>query len=183
MVTRTGGGATPVPLPGAHMAETVDEGPHAFSHDMVLTSYAVGMTAKTAETQRLLAALDEELAASAKHAGTDLVWSAAEKDILGMIGAAVDRRMELSEAYEACESMAAKLKVATELRLTEQAIARLYKQVSTDLPAPMSVVSQKAQRAANARWDRERMKRTVTAWFASLARTGMRLRRSASLTP
>jgi hypothetical protein len=70
--------------------------------------------------------------------------------------------VELSAAYEASQSAAAKLKVATELRLTEQAIARLYKQVSTDLPAPMSVVSQKAQRAANARWDRERMKQNAT---------------------
>jgi hypothetical protein len=55
--------------------------------------------------------------------------------------------------------MAMKIKLATEIRLTEQAIARLYKQVSTDLPAPMSPTSLKAQRAANSRWDRERMKR------------------------
>jgi hypothetical protein len=61
-----------------------------------------------------------------------------------MIGAAVDRRVELTAAYEACESVSAKLKVATELRLTEGAIARLYRQVSTDLPQPLSVVSQKA---------------------------------------
>jgi hypothetical protein len=114
--------------------------------------------AKSTEAQRILVALDEELTASAKQAGRELVWAAAEQDILAMIGAAVDRRVELSAAYEACESTGAKLKVATELRLLEQSIARLYKQVSTDLPAPMSVVGQKAQRAANARWDRERMK-------------------------
>jgi hypothetical protein len=74
----------------------------------------------------------------------------------------VDRRVELSAAYEASESTSTKLKVATELRLLEQSIARLYKQVSTELSAPMSVVSQKAQRAANARWDRERMKQNAT---------------------
>jgi hypothetical protein len=82
-------------------------------------------TPKSTEAQQLLAALDDELAASAKHAGRDLVWSAAEQDILAMICAAVDRRVELSAAYDASESTAAKLKVATELRLTEQAIARL----------------------------------------------------------
>jgi hypothetical protein len=113
--------------------------------------------AKTTEAQRILSALNKELEASAKGTGRDLVWSAAEADVLGMICAAVDRRVELSTAYEACESTAAKLKVATELRLLEQSIARMYKQVSTELPAPMSPVSLKAQRAARSRWDRERM--------------------------
>jgi hypothetical protein len=81
------------------------------------------MTAKTTEAQRLLAALDADLAEAAKAAGRELVWSAAERDIIGMIGAAVDRRVELSANYEACESTATRLKIATELRLTEQAIA------------------------------------------------------------
>jgi len=112
---------------------------------------------KSVEAQALIATLDVELATSAKRPGRDLVWSAAERDIIGMIGSEVDRRVELSAQYEACESTATKLKIATELRLTEQAIARLYRSVSTDVPQPMSVVSQKAQRAANARWTRERM--------------------------
>lgn len=115
------------------------------------------MTAKSSEAQHLLAALDAELAASAKQAGRDLVWSAAERDIIAMIAAEVDRRVELTANYEACDNVATKLKIATELRLTEQAIARLYRQVSTDVPGPMSVTSMKAQRAARSRWDRERM--------------------------
>ena len=114
--------------------------------------------AKTRAAQALLRALDAELAASAKASGEQLEWSAAERDILGMIGAAVDRRVELSAAYEACESTGAKLKVATELRLLEGAIARLYRQVSTEVPAPLSVTSLKSQAAANTRWRRERMK-------------------------
>jgi hypothetical protein len=57
------------------------------------------MAAKSAEAQALLAGLDADLAASAKHSGRDLVWSAAERDVLSMIGAAVDRRVELSAAY------------------------------------------------------------------------------------
>ena len=112
---------------------------------------------KSVQAQALIAALDAELAASAKQAGRELVWSAAEHDIICMIGSEVDRRVELSAQYEACESTATKLKIATELRLTEQAIARLYRQVSTDVPQPMSVTSLKAQRAANSRWSRERM--------------------------
>jgi hypothetical protein len=114
---------------------------------------------KSKEAQHLLAELDAELAASAGRSGRCLIWSATERDILSMIGAAVDRRVELSAAYQRPRTpLATKLKIATELRLTEQAIARLYRQVSTDLPAPLSVTSQKAQRAANSRWDRERMK-------------------------
>ncbi len=71
----------------------------------------------------------------------------------------ISREGYLLDGYaEACESTATKLKIATELRLTEQAIARLYRQVSTDVPAPMSLASQKAQRAANSRWSRERVR-------------------------
>jgi len=117
-------------------------------------------TPKSPEAQALIAALDAELAASAKQAGRDLVWSAAERDIIGMIGSEVDRRVELAASYEACESTATKLKIATELRLTEQAIARLYRQVNTEVPAPMSVTSLKAQRAARSRWDRERARQS-----------------------
>ena len=117
------------------------------------------MLAKSAEAQQLLAALDAELAATAKRTGRNLVWSAAERDVLQMIAAAVDRRVELTRTYEKARTpMAVKLKLATEIRLTEQSIARLYRQVSTDLPAPMSATSLKAQRAANSRWDRERMR-------------------------
>ncbi|WP_142281135.1 hypothetical protein [Mycobacterium palustre] len=113
--------------------------------------------AKTIAAQELLSALDEELAASAKRDGRDLVWSAAEREVLGMIGDAVDRREELSAAYEACQTISTRLKIATELRLTEQAIARLFKQISTEVAPPLSVTSLKAQRAANSRWNRERM--------------------------
>lgn len=115
------------------------------------------MSTKSIEAQRLLAALDAELADSAKRDGRELIWSAAEQEILGMIGAAVDRKVELSAAYEECESTSTKLKIATELRLTEGAIARLFRQISTEFAPPLSATSVKAQRAANSRWNRERM--------------------------
>jgi hypothetical protein len=104
---------------------------------------------------------DAELAASAAHSGEALEWSAAEEDIIGMIGQAVDWREELSAAYRAAEGIGTRLKIATEIRLTEQAIARLLKQVSTEVPAPMLVTSMKPQRAANSRWDRERLKNSA----------------------
>jgi hypothetical protein len=114
---------------------------------------------KTVEAQQLIAALNAELADSAKRAGRELVWSAAEEQILSMIGDAVDRRVELSEAYGRCEpGSLAQVRLATEIRLTEGAIGRLFKQISTEVAAPLSVTSIKAQRAANARWNRERMK-------------------------
>jgi hypothetical protein len=118
---------------------------------------------KTQAAQALIAALDAELADAAKRAGTDLVWSAAEQEVLGMLGAAVDRREEMSQAYEAAEAgSVAQVRLATEVRLTEQSISRLFKLISTDVAPPMSQVSLKAQRAARSRWDRERMKSNAT---------------------
>ena len=114
---------------------------------------------RSPDAQRIIAALDAELAESAKQAGHDLVWSAAEADVIAMIGAQIDRRVELSAQYEACGKIETRLKIAVELRLLEVSISRLYRQVSTEAPAPMSITSLKAQRAANSRWTRERMNR------------------------
>jgi hypothetical protein len=113
---------------------------------------------KSQEAQQLLAALDAELADAAKRAGRDLVWSAAEQEILSMIGNAVDRKVELSAACDDCTpGSVAQVRLATEIRLTEQAIGRLFKQISTEVAAPLSATSLKAQRAANSRWNRERL--------------------------
>lgn len=48
------------------------------------------------------------------------------------------------------------MKLSTELRLLEQSVARLLRQVKTDLPAAPSATTLKARRAANMRWERER---------------------------
>lgn len=129
--------------------------------DSVVTQAAAqGVSAQvnSGDSQRIVAALNAELAEAAKAAGHELVWSAAEADIIGMVAAAVDRRVELSAQYAACDNVNVKLKLATEIRLLEQSIARLYRQVSTEIPGPQSVTSMKASRAAHSRWDRERMK-------------------------
>ena len=46
-------------------------------------------------------------------------------------------------------------KLSAEARLLEQSIARLLKQIKTDLPAPDGKKTVRARRAANARWDRD----------------------------
>lgn len=115
------------------------------------------------DSEVLVAALNAELAAAAEAAGEPLEWSAAEADTIAMIAAAVDRRSELSAAYAVCEDVGLKLKIATELRLLDGSISRLYRQVSTEVPAPRSLTSQKASRAAHSRWDRERLKEAARA--------------------
>jgi len=116
---------------------------------------------KTQAAQALIAALDDELASASKATGRELVWSAQELDLIEMLGAAVDRRVELSEQYEQCrdrKDLGVRVKLAAELRLLEGSISRLHRQISTEVPQPMSLTSRKAQAAANARWTRERMK-------------------------
>jgi hypothetical protein len=123
---------------------------------------AAKSTPKSPEAQQLLTALDAELAAAAKRDGRDLVWSAAERQVLSMIGEAIDRKVELSAQYESAEGgSVAQVRLATELRLTEQAIAPLFKQISTEIAPPLSTTSLKAQRAANTRWNRERLKNSA----------------------
>lgn len=112
---------------------------------------------RSVEAQAIIAALNAELAANGQAAGEVLEWSAAEQDVIAMIGAEVDRRVELSAAYESCDNTNTKLKIATELRLLEGSISRLYRQVATDVPGPMSITSQKASRAAHSRWSRQRL--------------------------
>lgn len=113
-------------------------------------------TRHTAEALRLRRELDAELAANGKAAGRDLVWSAADRQILDLIISAIDRRVDLLKRYAALDDTKLRVKLSAELRLAEANIERLLRRVKTDVPQPMSKTSLKAQRAANARWDRER---------------------------
>ena len=60
----------------------------------------------------------------------------------------IDRRTDLAALYAAAEQ--AKSKLSAELRLLEGSLARLLKQVKTDVPAPESWATIQARRAA--RW-------------------------------
>jgi hypothetical protein len=88
-----------------------------------------------------------------------LHWSAAEHEILDLIAAHIDRRVELTAKYDACQETRVKIALATEIRLTEANIGRLVKQIDTTVPEEQtpSITSLKAQRAVNARWKRERL--------------------------
>lgn len=112
----------------------------------------------SAEALALLAALDQELAENSADLGlTDdapLGWSAAESAVRELIADAVDRKVDLWRSYRASDDAKVRVKLSAEIRLMEQSIARLLKQVSTELPAVPSLRSQKAARAARLRWNR-----------------------------
>jgi hypothetical protein len=107
---------------------------------------------RTPEGQRLIDELDAELAASAAQAGRTLSWSAAERAIIAMAADAVDRRVDLAASYESAGDVKDRIKIGRELRLMENATARLLAKISTAAPAPETLRSVKARRAANARW-------------------------------
>ncbi|WP_235674636.1 hypothetical protein [Mycolicibacterium pulveris] len=105
-----------------------------------------------AEARKVLRELDAELAASSERTGTTLVWTAADRAVLDAIAANIDRRVDLTADYQASTEPKVRVKLSAELRLLEGALARLLKEVHTDIPAPESQTTIKARRAANARW-------------------------------
>jgi alpha-beta hydrolase superfamily lysophospholipase len=107
---------------------------HAFPQ----SSGVRAMAAKSAETRRVLRELDKELAAASRRLGREIVWSASEQAILGQISSILDRKQDFLEAYEAAEEIKVRLKISAEVRLLEQAAARLVQAVKTDVPAPLS---------------------------------------------
>lgn len=113
--------------------------------------------AGSAEARKVLRELDKELESAGLQSGQKLEWGAAERAILGLISANFDRISDLRAAYEdAADEVKVRIKLSTELRLLEQAVARLLKLVKTDLPAPESGTTRRARDAANSRWERAR---------------------------
>lgn len=82
-------------------------------------------------------------------------WTAAERVVLDMIAAAVDRRVDLEARYAQADEDKLRIKLSGELRLIQGHIAQLLKQVKTDVPPAPSRKSQKASQAATARWRRD----------------------------
>jgi hypothetical protein len=109
------------------------------------------------EAVALLAQLDEDLQKSSKRTGKTLVWTTADRQVIDLIASTVDRRADLHRLYSslADDDIKTRIKLSAELRLIESSLARLMKMVSTEVPAPMSLRSVKAQRAANVRWARD----------------------------
>ncbi|SPM43347.1 hypothetical protein RMCFA_4575 [Mycobacterium numidiamassiliense] len=109
--------------------------------------------AHCAESRRVRRDLDKQLAASAAASGRPLVWSAQDRVVLDLISTQIDRKNELFADRAVADDMKIRVKISAELRLLEASIARLLKQVSTEVPRPMSRRSQKAQAAALTRWN------------------------------
>jgi hypothetical protein len=106
------------------------------------------------EARRVRRELDQQLAASAASSGRSLAWSAQDREVLVLISAAIDRKHDLAGDYAAAVESKNRIKISAELRLLESGIARMLRQVSTEIAKPMSRPSQKAQAAALARWSR-----------------------------
>ena len=117
--------------------------------------------------------MDAELGRVAEVIGADLTWSPAEQELLDTVEREVNRRAGLEAALADCEDPGSNraLKIATEVRLIEAQVARLVKALRRDMQkllatkpseeptnAQPSIVSIKASRAANARWNRERLR-------------------------
>jgi hypothetical protein len=111
------------------------------------------MAAKSAEARRVPRELDKELAAASLRQGRTVVWSAQEQTVLAQISSILDRKADFLGAYEASDEVKLRLKLSAEIRLLEQAAARLVQQIRTDVPAPLSHTSRKASQAAKTRWN------------------------------
>jgi hypothetical protein len=114
------------------------------------------MMARSAAARKVLRELHQELESASKRANKKLEFSAAERAVLELISANLDRISDLKAAYAEAEEPKLRIKLSTEMRLLETNVARLLKQVKTDLPAPESTVTLAARRAANTRWDKAR---------------------------
>ena len=112
--------------------------------------------ARSAEARRVLRELHRELESASKRARKQLEFSAAERAVLALISENLDRISDLRAAYAETDEVKVRIKLSTEMRLLETNVARLLRQVKTDLPAPDSNVTLQARRASNARWDRVR---------------------------
>jgi len=112
--------------------------------------------ARSPEARKVLRELEKELESASRRARKKLEFSAAERAVLDLISANFERISDLRAAYAETSEVKVRVKLSTELRLLEQAVARLLKQVKTDLSAPDSPSTQRARRAADARWDRDR---------------------------
>jgi hypothetical protein len=112
------------------------------------------VAAKSLEARRVLRELDKELKAASQARGQQLVWSAQESAILAQISSILDRKSELLELYQEARAVKTKLRLSQELRLLEQAAARLLRDIKTDLAPAPGMRTVKARRAARARWDR-----------------------------
>jgi hypothetical protein len=112
--------------------------------------------ARSPEARKVMRELHKELESASNRARKKLEFSAAERSVLDLISANLDRISDLRAAYAEVSEVKVRVKLSTELRLLEQAVARLLRLIRTDLPAPESGTTRRARRAADVRWGKER---------------------------
>jgi hypothetical protein len=83
--------------------------------------------ARSTKARKVLRELDKELESASKRARKTLEFSAAERAILDLISANFDRISDLRAAYAEASEVKVRVKLSTELRLLEQAAARLLR--------------------------------------------------------
>ncbi len=110
----------------------------------------VGGMTRSAEALKVLRELDAELASVSERTGRSLVRPAADRAVLDTI----DRKVDLAVLYDAPPDISPRVKLSAELRLLEGSLARLLRQVHTDVRQrePSFVRSARESRAAKARW-------------------------------
>lgn len=116
------------------------------------------MVRRSREAETLLAELDSELSHSSAASGVPLSWTPAERRHLDMIADTIDRRVHLQGRYDNTDPTDTKnlCRLSTEIRLCDALVSRLLAKVTTEVAAPMSQRSRRAQHAALSRHTRER---------------------------
>ncbi len=100
----------------------------------------------------MLRELNVQLAAAGERSGMKLSWTPQETEALRLLADQIDRKCELFAEYQQAVEPKAKVALSAEVRLLENSIGRMLKTVQTELPAPSSLRSAKARKAALTRW-------------------------------
>ena len=112
----------------------------------------------SASARKIGRELDKMLAQVATATRRQLSWDATELATIALLMDGYTRRDQLQAIYEQTGDPKAKMKVATELRLTEAQLARGLKAIQQGLAkltpkaAPTTRAGRRAQHAANVRW-------------------------------
>jgi len=75
--------------------------------------------ARSVEARKVLRELDSELAAASERTGTNLVWTAADRELLSLIGDSIDRHADLAAHYANADEVKVRVKLSAEMRLLE----------------------------------------------------------------
>ena len=129
-----------------------------------------GFMARSGEARKVLRELNAEPASASERAGTSLVWTAADRELLTLIGDTIDRRVDLAAHYANADDVKSRVKLSAELRLTEGSLTRLLRQVQTDVPTRESDHDQGPPRRPRTLGPRTQCHGLSTARSASMCR-------------